>query len=158
MLILSERADETDVVVALDAGADAYVSKPFRLAELLARVRALLRPGLLSHNEGGDCSVTIDSKARRVFHHGQELSLRAKEFDLLQALVHQRGQVVTRETLLQDVWGRRSGSTKTLDMHISTLRHRLGEDASHPSLIVTLPGVGYRFQCEPTNDYLDRME
>lgn len=151
VLILTARGDEVDTVVGLDAGADDYVTKPFRLAELLARVRALLRRGS-DPNEVGDRPVAIDVNARRAFFHGQELSLTAKEFDLLRVLMREEGRVVSRDTLMQEVWDSWFGSTKTLDMHISVLRRKLGDDAGNPSYLVTVRGVGFRFQNEPESE------
>ncbi|MGB7449658.1 MAG: response regulator transcription factor [Ornithinimicrobium sp.] len=148
VLILTARGDEVDTVVGLDAGADDYVTKPFRLAELLARVRALLRRGN-DQRDGGDRPITIDIKARQAFFRGQEVALTAKEFDLLRVLAREEGRVVPRETLMLEVWDSWFGSTKTLDMHISVLRRKLGDDANNPRYIVTVRGVGFRFQNEP---------
>lgn len=148
VLILTARGDEVDTVVGLDAGADDYVTKPFRLAELLARVRALLRRGN-DHRDVGDRPIAVDIKARRAFFRGQEVSLTAKEFDLLRVLTREEGRVVPRETLMLEVWDSWFGSTKTLDMHISVLRRKLGDDANSPRYIVTVRGVGFRFQNEP---------
>ena len=150
VLVLTARADEVDLVVGLDAGADDYVTKPFRLAELLARVRALLRR---SHGEAGDeeevaaQDVRMDLAAHRAFQGDRELHLTAKEFDLLRALVRDAGSVVARETLMRDVWGSDpNGSTKTLDMHVSWLRRKLGDDANAPRYISTVRGMGFRFE------------
>ena len=146
VLVLTARADEVDTVVGLDAGADDYVTKPFRLAELLARVRALLRRG---HSEpsGSTGGVRIDSESHRVWLGDEELSLTAKEFDLLKVLVREAGRVVTREQLMREVWDTTWwSSTKTLDMHISWLRKKLGDDAHHPKFITTVRGVGFRFE------------
>src|SRR3954447_7684477 len=145
VLILTARADEVDTVVGLDAGADDYVTKPFRLAELLARVRALLRRG------GGESdrtpAVRIDQQGRRAFLDDKELQLTAKEFDVLRVLVREAGRVVPREQLLREVWAQRwLGSTKTLDMHISWLRRKLGDDVANPRYIKTVRGVGFRFE------------
>ena len=146
VLILTARADEVDLVVGLDAGADDYVAKPFRLAELLARVRALLRRHA---TEGGAPSsgVRIDPDGRRAFFDEEELQLTAKEFDLLRVLVREQGKVVSREQLMREVWDTVwFGSTKTLDMHISVLRRKLGDDATRPRYIATVRGVGFRFE------------
>ncbi len=151
VLVLTARADEVDTVVGLDAGADDYVTKPFRLAELLARVRALLRRGTQSGQPEPEpvaaSGVQIDTKSRRAWLHGDELQLTAKEFDLLRVLVRDVGRVVTREQLMNEVWETTWwSSTKTLDMHISWLRRKLGDDASHPRFITTIRGVGFRFE------------
>ncbi|HEY5202945.1 MAG TPA: response regulator transcription factor [Acidothermaceae bacterium] len=145
VLVLTARAEEVDLVVGLDAGADDYVTKPFRLAELLARVRALLRRGA---PEVPDVNgVRINAESRRAWLGDKELSLTAKEFDLLLALVLGAGKVLTREQLMRDVWGMsRGASSKTLDMHVSWLRRKLGDDAASPRLITTIRGLGFRFE------------
>ena len=145
VLVLTARAEEVDLVVGLDAGADDYVTKPFRLAELLARVRALLRRGT---PEVPDVNgVRINAESRRAWLGDEELSLTAKEFDLLLALVLGAGKVLTREQLMRDVWGMsRGASSKTLDMHVSWLRRKLGDDAASPRLITTIRGLGFRFE------------
>jgi DNA-binding response OmpR family regulator len=145
VLILTARADEVDTVVGLDAGADDYVTKPFRLAELLARVRALLRRGTA---EGSAVlGVRIDPDARRAWHGDTELDLTTKEFDLLWILLRDAGKVVTREQIMREVWDAKWWtSTKTLDMHISWLRRKLGDDAHSPRYITTVRGVGFRFE------------
>jgi DNA-binding response OmpR family regulator len=126
------------------------VTKPFRLAELLARVRALLRrgaPDVRGEPSTADSGVHIDVESRRAFLDGEELHLTAKEFDLLRVLVRESGRVVTREDLMREVWETTWwSSTKTLDMHISWLRRKLGDDASHPRFITTVRGVGFRFE------------
>jgi len=146
VLILTGRSDEGDLVVGLDAGADDYVTKPFRLAELLARVRALLRRHPIDPGSS-DAVVRIDSDGRRAFFNEDELQLTAKEFDLLRVLVREQGKVVSREQLLREIWDTVwFGSTKTLDMHISVLRRKLGDDAAKPRYIATVRGVGFRFE------------
>ena len=149
VLVLTARTDEVDLVVGLDAGADDYVTKPFRLAELLARVRALLRR---SRGDGDDDemhaqSIRIDVAAHRAFQHDREIQLTAKEFDLLRVLVREAGTVVSRDLLMREVWGSDpNGSTKTLDMHVSWLRRKLGDDANAPRYITTVRGMGFRFE------------
>src|SRR6202012_3464401 len=146
VLILTARADEVDTVVGLDAGADDYVTKPFRLAELLARVRALLRRGT-AEVPGTVRGVRVDAEARRAWHGDTELDLTTKEFDLLWILLRDAGKVVTREQIMREVWDAKWWtSTKTLDMHISWLRRKLGDDAHHPRYITTVRGVGFRFE------------
>jgi DNA-binding response OmpR family regulator len=145
VLILTARADEVDTVIGLDAGADDYVTKPFRLAEFLARVRALLRRGTSETSVAQ--GVRVDAEARRAWLGDTELELTTKEFDLLRLLVNDAGKVVTREQIMHEVWGDKWwGSTKTLDMHISWLRRKLGDDAQRPSYITTVRGVGFRFE------------
>jgi DNA-binding response OmpR family regulator len=146
VLILTARADEVDTVVGLDAGADDYVTKPFRLAELLARVRALLRRNPADSAPAHDL-VRIDPEGRRAWFRDEELQLTAKEFDLLRVLVREQGKVVSREQLMREIWETAwFGSTKTLDMHISVLRRKLGDDAAQPRYIATVRGVGFRFE------------
>jgi DNA-binding response OmpR family regulator len=146
ILILSARDQELDIVAGLDAGADDYLVKPFRLSELMARVRAHLRRTEQASAredvvlEAGP--IRVDSAARRAWRDGDELALRPKEFELLSLLVAQAGRVVTRERIMEDVWQTDwMGSTKTLDTHILNLRQKIGSDA-----ITTLRGVGYRLE------------
>jgi DNA-binding response OmpR family regulator len=155
VLILTARTSEADIVVGLDAGADDYVTKPFRLAELLARLRALLRragaaqaappsPQLLQAQD-----VRVDLAARRAWRGEEELELTPKEFDLLALLVREAGKVVTRERIMTDVWDTNwFGSTKTVDMHVSWLRRKLGDDAARPRYLSTVRRVGLRFETD----------
>ncbi|MGN6152902.1 MAG: response regulator transcription factor [Lysobacteraceae bacterium] len=151
ILIVSARDQELDVVAGLDAGADDYLVKPFRLSELLARVRAHLRRAAAVEPPVGAAAplaardLTVDLAARRVFRDGGEVILRPKEFDLLALLVAQAGRAVTRERIMREVWDTEwLGSTKTLDMHVLALRQKLGAEA-----ITTLRGVGYRLDVDP---------
>jgi len=152
VLVLTARADEVDTVVGLDAGADDYVTKPFHLAEFLARVRALLRRGTSDAvDSGGEAmsvnGVRLDVESHRAWARGEEIALTAKEFELLRVLLRDAGKVVTREQLMREVWETSWwSSTKTLDMHISWLRRKLGDDATHPEFISTVRGVGFRFE------------
>jgi DNA-binding response OmpR family regulator len=148
LLILTARDQELDVVAGLDAGADDYLVKPFRLSELLARVRAHLRraQGAAAAREDAEPlragAVRVDLAARRAWRGDEELALRPKEFDLLALLVAEAGHAVTRERIMREVWDTEwLGSTKTLDTHVLTLRGKVGADA-----ITTLRGVGYRFE------------
>ncbi|MCM3882358.1 response regulator transcription factor [Frankia sp. R82] len=148
ILLLTARSEEVDFVDGLDAGADDYIAKPFRLAELLARVRAAVRR--VTPDRHTAAGVRVDVAARRAFltRNGiqQELNLSGKEFDLLRVLVREAGTVMTRQKLLAEVWETTwMGSTKTLDQHISWLRHKLGDDAADPRYITTVRGVGFRF-------------
>ena len=125
------------------------MTKPFRLAELLARVRALLRRQTSEPAEGElrAQDIRMDVAAHRAFAGDTELSLTAKEFDLLRVLLREAGSVVARETLMREVWGSDpTGSTKTLDMHVSWLRRKLGDDATDPHYITTVRGMGFRFE------------
>jgi DNA-binding response OmpR family regulator len=144
IVVVTARAEEADVVVGFDTGANDYVAKPFRLAELLARVRAQLRApadnGSASTVVAGD--LTVDRGARRARVAAVELELRPKEFDLLALLVSNAGSAVTRERIMAEVWDTDwLGTTKTLDMHISSLRKKLAESTAR---ITTLRHVGYR--------------
>jgi DNA-binding response OmpR family regulator len=147
VIMLTARDDEIDVVVGLDAGAVDYITKPFKLAELLARVRAQLRrsePRGTVRMQIGE--LGIDPLARRVWLGEVEVVLRAKEFDLLARLVADAGIALSRETLMADVWDEHwFGSTKTLDFHIAALRHKI-DAAGSASRIATLRGVGYRYE------------
>lgn len=150
ILILTARADEVDMVVGLDAGADDYVTKPFRLAELLARVRALLRRAAAGDGESETLKaqdVSIDVDAHRAYVGSKELQLTGKEFELLRVLLREAGNVVERDDLIREVWGADSdSSTKKLDMHISWLRRKLGDDVNDPHYITTVRGMGFRFE------------
>ena len=154
LVILTARSDEIDVVVGLEAGADDYLTKPFRFGELLARVRAHLRRSAVPHPAGnteltlGD--LLLDATARRVTIDGVEVQLRPKEYDLLARLAAEPGAAVSREDLMSDVWDTHwFGSTKTLDVHVAALRRKLaaaaGPERSVPE-IVTLRGHGYRLE------------
>jgi DNA-binding response OmpR family regulator len=151
VLMLTARTTEADVVVGLDAGADDYVTKPFRLAELLARLRALLRrTGDATMNQQPVLraqDVRVDPAARRAWRGEQELELTPKEFDVLRLLVEHAGRVVSREQMLRDVWDTSwGGSSKTVDMHLSWLRKKLGDPAADPHYITTVRGIGFRFE------------
>jgi two-component system phosphate regulon response regulator PhoB len=148
IIMLTARAEEADKVAGLDAGADDYLIKPFRLAELLARVRAhLRRVAAMPADEHGDeplraGDVVVDRAGRRAWAGDEELELRPKEFELLALLAAHAGRAVTRERIMREVWHTDwLGSTKTLDNHVLTLRRKLG-----PDVITTLRGVGYRLE------------
>jgi DNA-binding response OmpR family regulator len=148
ILILTARDEQLDIVAGLDAGADDYLVKPFRLPELLARVRAHMRrveaaPAAHAPAAALDVAgVRIDPASRRVHRGELELILRPKEFDLLVLLAAEAGRVVTRERIMREVWDTAwLGSTKTLDNHILALRSKLGDGA-----ISTLRGIGYRLE------------
>ena len=156
IIMVTAKGAEIDTVVALEVGADDYVTKPYRLRELVARMRAVLRRsnhvartgdgvgGSVATIEAGD--VRVDTDQRRVFVRGEEIHLRRKEFELLHLLVENAGRVLTRDVLIDRIWGSDYiGDTKTLDVHIKRLRSRVEEDPSEPALITTVRGVGYRF-------------
>ena len=154
ILVLTARTTETDVVVGLDAGADDYVAKPFRLAELQARLRALLRRAVAVRGDDTGSvlqaqDIRIDRGARRAWQAGRELDLAPKEFDLLALLVAHVGTVVEREEVARRVWETRwIGDSKTIDVHVSSLRRKLGDDPNRPRYIATVRGVGLRFEAE----------
>lgn len=145
VILLTARGGEDDRVRGLALGADDYVAKPFRVAELLARVRAQLRRASGPEHEllhAGE--ITVDTSSRRVSVDGEEVSLTPKEYDLLIALMRRAGLVIPRDELMRDVWQTEwMGATKTLDMHISTLRRKLGDAGSR---ISTVRGVGFRLE------------
>jgi DNA-binding response OmpR family regulator len=158
IVILTARDEEMDVIIGLEAGADDYLTKPVRLAELHARLRAHLRRGESIMRAGptdptqlGD--LVVDTSSRRVTVAGDDVPLRAKEFELLARLAAQPGAAVSRDTLMSDVWDEHwVGSTKTLDVHVAALRRRLsaaGDGAVVPT-IVTLRGHGYRLDVPPS--------
>jgi len=152
VLMLTARTDEADFVVGLDAGADDYVAKPFRMAELLARARALQRRRIPALMEIG--GVRVETGSRRVEVDGVEIALSNKEFELLRVMMSRAGQVVTREEILSEVWNDPSMKTsKTLDMHMSWLRRKLaGQDSGTAAVadqrISTVRGVGFRFETD----------
>ena len=148
VLVLTARSAVPDLVVGLDAGADDYVAKPFRLAEFLARVRVQLRRGAAASEPGsvvlGPHGLRIDTAARRVSVDGEEVALTPKEYELLVALARRQGAAVEREDLMREVWRTEwFGATKTLDMHVSTLRRKLGDAGVG---ITTIRGVGFRME------------
>jgi DNA-binding response OmpR family regulator len=153
LVILTARSEEMDIVVGLEAGADDYLTKPVRLAELQARVRAHLRRGSPGTGTARTLSVgelSVDTAGRRASVAGRELVLRAKEFDLLARLAVEPGVAVSRETLMSEVWDEHwFGSTKTLDVHVAALRRKLVTAAPSPEdapTIATLRGHGYRLE------------
>jgi len=157
IIMVTAKGTEIDTVVGLEVGADDYVTKPYRLRELVARMRAVLRrspngdPATGAAPEGtgalevGD--VLVDPDRHRVFVRGAEVHLRRKEFELLSLLIQNAGRVLTRDTLIDRVWGADYvGDTKTLDVHIKRLRSHVEIDSSSPAIITTVRGVGYRFE------------
>jgi two-component system, OmpR family, response regulator RegX3 len=160
IIVVTAKGTEIDTVVALEMGADDYVTKPYRMRELVARMRAVLRrapggpdaterPGVSELDAEGvweASGIKMDFDQRRVFVRGEEVHLRRKEFELLRLLVENSGRVLTRDVLIDRVWGTDYiGDTKTLDVHIKRLRSRIEADPSVPMLITTVRGVGYRF-------------
>lgn len=152
VLILSARGREEDKVEGLRAGADDYLAKPFGLRELMARIDALLRRARGPRETLTLGSVEIDAQARRVFRNGGEVSLSRKELEILLVLVRNRERVVSREEILDAVWGYSdAGSTRAVDYHVVNLRKKLEADPSHPRHIVTRHGLGYQLVEEATS-------
>jgi DNA-binding response OmpR family regulator len=160
ILILTARSQESDVVLGFDFGADDYVTKPFSTAELLARVRALLRRVQTGATEGegrgnGDSAevmtfgeVEVSPATRTVTREGESVDLTPKEFDLLVALLGRRGAVISRQELLKEVWGYGNAdiNTRTVDVHLSELRRKLEQDPAKPRYILTVRKAGYRLR------------
>ena len=149
IVMLTARGQEIDKVVGLELGADDYVTKPFSLRELLARVRAILRRTegtnkRLSRYRFSD--IELDFEAYRAKKAGEALDLSPREFELLRYLIERKGDTVTRDKLLEDVWGYESyPSTRTVDTHIAKLRAKIGDSGSEPRWILTIHGAGYKF-------------
>jgi DNA-binding response OmpR family regulator len=153
IIMLTARGEELDRIIGLELGADDYVVKPFSARELIARIRAVMRrtaevvtaaPARDDRIEIGD--VVLESSMRRVTLAGDEVDLTRKEYELLALLMRNAGTVLTRERLIDEVWDTNwYGSTKTLDVHVSGLRKKLGDDAGTPRYVHTLRGVGFRF-------------
>jgi len=150
IILLTARGTETDKIIGLETGADDYIVKPFALGEFLARVRAALRRGQAGAGVPKELvsrDLRLDLQGRRAFLEAREIFLAPREFDLLAALMRNRGAVLTRELLLASVWGDDyPGETRTVDVHVSWLRKKLETDASNPERIVTVRGMGYRFE------------
>jgi two-component system, OmpR family, response regulator RegX3 len=143
IIMLTARGEEADRIVGLELGADDYVVKPFSAREVVARIRAVLRR-TDSPIEIGE--VRLDPAKREVTKDGEALELSRKEFELLRLLMQNAGSVVTREQAFEEVWDTTwLGSTKTLDVHVSGLRRKLGDDSSEPRFLHTVRGVGFRF-------------
>ena len=154
IIMVTARNSEIDAVVGLEVGADDYVSKPFRLRELIARVRAALRrvpsdefddidrPEMIEVGE-----IRVDTARHEVFVRGVAVALPLKEFELLEILLVNAGRVLTRDVLIDRVWGPNYfGDTKTLDVHVKRLRSKIESDPSNPHYLLTVRGVGYRFE------------
>jgi len=151
ILMLTAKSEELDRVVGLEMGADDYLTKPFSMRELMARVRALLRrSGSREAAEGSSritaCSIELDLRGLTVTKGGQEVPLKPKEFDLLFFMAKNAGQVLTREQLLENVWGYDFfGGSRTVDVHMRWLREKLEDAPGHPKHLLTVRGVGYKF-------------
>jgi len=155
VIMLTAKSEETDKIIGLSVGADDYLTKPFSPRELVARVKAALRR--YGHQGGGAAEnralafkqVRIDVEARQVWKNDQAVELTAIEFDLLHALAEHRGRVLSREQLLERVWGHDFyGEERVVDVHLGHVRRKIETDPAQPELIVTVRGVGYRFEDE----------
>jgi two-component system, OmpR family, response regulator RegX3 len=156
IIMVTARADEIDTVVGLEVGADDYVTKPYRVRELIARTRAVLRraaadaaptTALDGDDVLEDGDLRLDLSRHELTVAGRSVHLPLKEFELLELLMDNPGRVVTRETLLDRIWGYDYvGDTKTLDVHVKRLRSKIEDDPSNPTRITTVRGVGYRFE------------
>jgi two-component system response regulator RegX3 len=155
IIMLTARDSEADKVAGLELGADDYVTKPFSMRELMARVRAQIRrssrTGTFAVNNevvrGAGIEIDVDAHDVRV--EGRPVELRPKEFDLLESLMRRKNRLATREALIDEVWGPSYfGDTKTLDVHIKRIRQKIEDDPAHPSRIVTVRGLGYKFMDE----------
>jgi DNA-binding response OmpR family regulator len=151
VIMLTAKSEELDKVIGLEIGADDYLTKPFSMRELTARVRALLRRSA-TRADGEDASrivagtLELDVRGRVVRRDGAEVSLKPKEFDLLFFLAKNAGQVFTREQLLEHVWGYDFfGGSRTIDVHVRWLREKLEDNPAHPQKLLTVRGVGYKF-------------
>jgi two-component system KDP operon response regulator KdpE len=155
IIVLSAKEAEHDKVEALDLGADDYISKPFGMDEVLARIRVALRH--VAQVQAGQepqmhvGAVRIDFARRQVLRDGQEVSLTPTEYDLLKVLLTHRGKIVTRQMLLRSVWGAGAeAKVHTLHVYVASLRQKIEEDPLHPRVILTVPGVGYRLSDDAT--------
>ncbi|WBL17974.1 MULTISPECIES: MtrAB system response regulator MtrA [Citricoccus] len=146
IVMLTAKSETADVVRGLEAGADDYVPKPFKPAELVARVRARLREGDVRSSEAlriGD--VTIDVSGHEVTRAGERINLTPLEFDLLVALARRPGQVLTRDMLLEEIWGyRHQGDARLVNVHVQRLRSKVEKDPDNPEVVLTVRGVGYK--------------
>jgi two-component system alkaline phosphatase synthesis response regulator PhoP len=150
ILMLTARGQTVDKVVGLKLGADDYLTKPFEMMELLARVEALLRRGKRRTPEpSAICQVgvlRIDLRGTEVTRHGSVINLSAREFQLLRYLVEHRGATLSRDEILREVWGYSAETfTRTVDVHIASLRQKLEENPKQPQMILTVSGLGYKF-------------
>jgi len=147
VIFLTAKESEASKVTGLNLGADDYVVKPFSILELVARMNAHLRRSKKENDEKTSLSVgtiRMDLETRQVFKDGHEIKLTLKEFNLFRKLVENHGKVVLREDILTDVWGYDFlGETRTLDMHIRSLREKIGDDGKNPKIIITIRGIGY---------------
>lgn len=160
IIMLTAKAEEIDKIVGLELGADDYMTKPFSIRELLARVRAMMRRSEIGKKADQEGSISeaqviragnfeIDLSRHSVLNGAEQISLNPKEFDLLVFLMRNEGQVFSRDTLLEKVWGYDfAGDTRTVDVHIRWLRQKIEDDPNSPKFLVTVRGVGYKFEVD----------
>jgi two-component system alkaline phosphatase synthesis response regulator PhoP len=150
VLMLTARGQLVDKVLGLKIGADDYLTKPFEMLELLARIEALLRRGAVQPHEPAGIQqfgpIQVDFRGTTVSRDGRTVALSAREFRLLRYFVQNRGATLSREVLLRDVWGYSEDTfTRTVDVHVGSLRQKLESDPKQPTMIITIPGLGYKF-------------
>lgn len=149
IIMLTAKGDEFDRILGLELGADDYITKPFSIRELVARVRVILRRSKTEQIPGDTIRIgdlLVDNSKHEAVKNGKKLDLTLKEFELLRYLVTNRGKVLTREFLLDRIWGYEYyGETRTVDVHIRHLRQKLEDDDKNPRLIETIRGIGYKF-------------
>ena len=149
IIMLTAKSEELDKILGLELGADDYITKPFSVRELLARVKAVLRKFSISEPESNILifgNLTADFDKREILVNDKKLDLTLKEFELLEILIRNKGKILTRDTLLDKIWGYEYiGETRTVDVHIRYLRKKIELDDKNPKLIETIRGVGYRF-------------
>ncbi|MDD7793643.1 response regulator transcription factor [Clostridium sp. 'White wine YQ'] len=149
IIMITAKSEELDKILGLELGADDYITKPFSVREILARVKAVLRrttSSTTTERAFNVYNISVDFVKHEVLKDGQKVDLTLKEFELLEILIRNRGKVLTRETLLDKIWGYEYiGETRTVDVHIRHLRKKVEEDDKNPKLIETIRGIGYRF-------------
>jgi len=150
IIMLTAKGEELDKILGLELGADDYITKPFSVRELLARVKAVLRRtnsfSEIEEDQYDSENLKVDFERHEVFVNGEKVDLTLKEFELLQILIKNKGKILTRETLLDKIWGYEYiGETRTVDVHIRYIRKKIEEDDKNPRFIETIRGVGYRF-------------
>ena len=149
IIMLTAKSEELDKILGLELGADDYITKPFSVRELLARVKAVLRRFSISEPESNVLvfgNLTADFDKREILVNDKKLDLTLKEFELLEILIRNKGKILTRDTLLDKIWGYEYiGETRTVDVHIRYLRKKIEADDKNPKFIETIRGVGYRF-------------
>ncbi|AJA48197.1 alkaline phosphatase synthesis transcriptional regulatory protein PhoP [Clostridium pasteurianum DSM 525 = ATCC 6013] len=150
VIMITAKSEEIDKILGLELGADDYITKPFSIREMMARVKAMLRRAKTQYQDDiytiGDMS--IDFQRHEVIKNNKRVELTLKEFELLQILIKNKGRVMTRDFLLDKVWGYEyMGETRTVDVHIRHLRQKIEDDDKNPKYIETIRGIGYRFNC-----------